>query len=100
MAGRDEAPRPAGLVHSVDHAFRLIAHLAAASEPQGVSDLARALELPRPTIYRLVDTLLEHHIVVRDEAGRRVTYRLGLRLLELGGTALSAANLQALCVPF
>ena len=94
-----DAVGPAGLVHSVDHAFRLIAHLAAASEPQGVSDFARALALPRPTIYRLLDTMRQHRIVMRDEAGRRVTYRLGLRLLELGGTVLSAANLQALCVP-
>jgi IclR family acetate operon transcriptional repressor len=87
------------LIHSVDHAFRLIAHLAAVSEPQGVSDLARALDLPRPTIYRLLDTLRAHHIVAQDRAGRRVIYRLGLRLLELGGTALCAANLQALCTP-
>jgi IclR family acetate operon transcriptional repressor len=85
-----------GMVNSVDHALRLIAYLAETGRPQSVSDLARALDLPRPTIYRLLGTLLEHQVVVRDEK----SYRLGLRLLELGGKALSAASLQAICLPF
>jgi IclR family acetate operon transcriptional repressor len=85
-----------GMVNSVDHALRLIACLAEAERPQGVSDLARALDLPRPTIYRLLGTLLEHQVVVRDDK----SYRLGLRLLELGGKALSAVSLQAVCLPF
>ncbi len=83
-------------INSVDHAFRLIAHLAGSELPQGVSDLARALDLPRPTIYRLLATLIEHQVVVRDDKN----YRLGLRLLELGGRALSAASLQATSLPF
>lgn len=83
-------------VNSVDHALRLMTQLAEAGEAQNVSDLARALDLPRPTLYRLLATLQEHGIVVRD--GTR--YRLGLRLLELGATVLSAASLQSVCLPF
>ncbi|MGB6053912.1 MAG: IclR family transcriptional regulator [Burkholderiaceae bacterium] len=82
-------------VNSVDHALRLIARLADCPEPQNVADLARALELPRPTVYRLLATLIEHRMVVRDAT----RYRLGLRLLELGGSALGAANLDAAAQP-
>jgi len=83
-------------VNSVDHALRLIACLADSPEPQNVADLARALDLPRPTVYRLLATLIEHRMVVRDAT----RYRLGLRLLELGGSALGAANLDAAAQPY
>jgi len=87
----------AGTVNSVDHALRLIALLAeSGQEPATVSDLARRLGLPRPTLYRLLATLGEHQFVVRDGKG----YRLTLRLLQLGETVLSAGTLQAVCRPY
>jgi len=89
-------PTP-GTVNSVDHALRLIALLAEPGRQAAtVSDLARALELPRPTLYRLLATLAEHQFVVRDGKG----YRLTLRLLQLGETVLSAGALQAVCRPY
>lgn len=79
----------AGMINSVDHALRLIEALHAA-QPLSVSDLARRLELPRPTVYRLLRTLGSHGLLVQDGT----SYRLSLRLLELGSTALTASALQ------
>lgn len=83
-------------VNSVDHAFRLIALLASSQEALTVSMLSAQLSLPRPTIYRLLGTLLEHQIVARS--GHK--YRLTLRLLELGESVLESTKVQGLCQPF
>lgn len=86
----------AGRVNSVDHAFRLMALLASSPEALTVSMLAAQLNLPRPTVYRLLGTLQEHQVVARS--GHR--YRLTLRLLELGESVLEATKVQSLCLPF
>ena len=84
----------AGTINSVDHALRLIEALHEA-QPLSVSDLARRLHLPRPTIYRLLRTLGEHGLLVQEGT----TYRLSLRLLELAGAAVSPSALQAAAQP-
>ena len=83
-----------GTINSVDHALRLIEALHEA-QPLSVSDLARRLRLPRPTVYRLLRTLGEHGLLVQEGTA----YRLSLRLLELATTTLSAAALQAAAQP-
>lgn len=84
----------AGTISSVDHALRLVEVLHEA-QPLSVSDMARRLHLPRPTIYRLLRTLGSHGLLVQEGT----TYRLSLRLLELASTALSASALQAAAQP-
>lgn len=84
----------AGTINSVDHALRLLEVLHE-TQPLSVSDLARRLQLPRPTIYRLLRTLGSHGLLVQEAS----TYRLSLRLLELASTALSASALQAAAQP-
>ena len=70
-------------INSVDHALRLLALLAEQGRPLNVSDMARGLSLPRPTIYRLLTTLQAHRAVFQDGKG----YRLGLGLVPLGEAA-------------
>lgn len=70
-------------INSVDHALRLLSLLAAQAKALNVSDMARGLALPRPTIYRLLATLQAHRVVVPDGKG----YRLGLGLVQLGEAA-------------
>jgi DNA-binding IclR family transcriptional regulator len=83
-----------GTINSVDHALRLIEALHA-DQPLSVTDLARRLGLPRPTIYRLLKTLGSHGLLVQEG----MAYRLSLRLLELASTALGASSLQAAAHP-
>jgi DNA-binding IclR family transcriptional regulator len=87
-------PPAGGTINSVDHALRLIEVLHAA-QPLSVSELARRLELPRPTVYRLLKTLGSHGLLVQDGT----FYRLSLRLLELASTALTASALEIAAQP-
>ena len=38
-------------------ALRLLAHIAASSDPPGLAELSRAMKLPKPTTYRLARAL-------------------------------------------
>ncbi len=84
-------------VNSVEHALRLIAHLAQEAAAQGATatELTRELGLPRPTVYRVLTTLQSQGWVTRES--RR--YRLTLRLLELAESAFSMTTMQAVCQP-
>lgn len=84
-------------INSVDHALRLISHLAEQTPVHGASmaELAEALGLPRPTLYRLLATLQAHDLIVR--VNKR--YRLTLRLAALAHAAFSNSGIQTLCQP-
>ena len=54
-----------------------------------MSDIQRGLGIPRPTVHRIVNTLLDHGYVVRDDDDR---YHLGMRLYELGMRVQSSSS--------
>lgn len=59
-----------------------------AAEPRlGLAQIAARTGLPKPTAHRVLRGLREAGLIVQD--GRRDAYRLGLRLLSLGGVVLS-----------
>lgn len=66
---------------TVDKALDVLFHLHEAGGAQGVSEIGRALDLPKSSCHRLLATLVNREIVDRDEGGR---YRPGLALLSLG----------------
>src|SRR4051794_27332065 len=66
----------------VDLALRLLDHLAGAREPVGISDLARALAVPKATVHRHVQTLLRHGFALQETATTR--YSAGIKLFILG----------------
>jgi len=66
---------------TVDNAVDLLFQLAAEEESQGVSSLARVLELPKANVHRLLSTLLRRGLVERDDRRR---YRAGPALVALG----------------
>jgi IclR family pca regulon transcriptional regulator len=63
----------------------------------GVSELARELGLGRSTTHRYVATLARLGYLQQDEATRR--YRLGLRVLDLGFSALNSMELRDVAAP-
>ena len=63
----------------------------------GVSDLARELGLSRSTTHRYVATLAALDYLQQDPASRK--YRLGLRVLDLGFSAISSMELRTLAAP-
>jgi len=62
-----------------------------------LGDLARAVDLSKSTVRRLLLTLDDVGLVVRDpETGR---YRLGTRCLELGAAAQASIDLRGIALP-
>ena len=66
---------------TVEKALDVLFHLHDAGEPVGLSDIGRALDLPKSSCHRLLKSLADREMVDRDERGR---YRPGLALLSLG----------------
>ena len=83
-----------GLVRGI----RLLELFTHKQQEWGLSELARALHMPRSTVFRLVHTLeqlkyLEHH-------PQRKTYQLGNRVLNLGFEYLASQELIEVARPF
>lgn len=70
-----------GTSTAIDKALAVLFHLHAQPTPLGVSELGRALGLPKSSTHRLLHTLGRHRLVEQDEAGR---YRPGIALVALG----------------
>lgn len=66
---------------TVEKALDVLFHLHDAGEAVGLSDIGRALNLPKSSCHRLLSSLMDREMVDRDEWGR---YRPGLALLSLG----------------
>jgi IclR family acetate operon transcriptional repressor len=86
-----------GTSTSVERAFELLDHIAAAG-PSGLTLAELAAEVPtaKSTTHRYVTTLLELGVVRRDGAGRLT---LGLRLVELAGALLDGDHLRSAAEP-
>lgn len=79
---------------TLDRGLRALEVLADAAEPLSIAELAARLEVHRSSAYRVLRTLEEHRLVLRDEAGM---IRLGPRLASLGRGA--APTLQQASLP-
>jgi DNA-binding IclR family transcriptional regulator len=78
---------------AIDKAFDVLFHLHGQPEPQRISEIGRALELPKSSVHRLLAALRRRELVEQDEAGR---YRPGAGLLGLALGVLEREPL-ALC---
>ncbi|MDR7555791.1 MAG: IclR family transcriptional regulator [Armatimonadota bacterium] len=83
-------------VQSVDRAMVLLAALGEAGCPLGVRELSARVMLPRPTVYRLLQTL-EHHGAVTAADGR---FMIGPRILWLAAQRLEHIELRTVGRPF
>ena len=63
-----------------------------------IKELSSELNLPKPTIYRILSTLRHFGFTTQDEVSKE--YRLGLRLVELGHTVLNQIDLRKVTEPF
>lgn len=81
---------------SVDKAIDVLFHLHVTRSPVGVTDLGRALGLPKSSAHRLLAALGRRGLVDRDDRGR---YRPGIGLLALGLGVLDAEPIVAAARP-
>lgn len=81
---------------AVEKALDVLFHLHAERRACGVSEIGRALEMPRSTAHRLLQALLGRHLVERTGRGR---YRPGIGLVALGLGVLSVDPIVAAARP-
>ena len=79
-------------IQSVDRAAAILKALASGPRRLGVSELADRLELSRPTVHGLLQTLQVHGFVEQDRDSGK--YQLGAGLLHLGNSYLDLNELR------
>ena len=84
-------PPAAGGIQSLEKGLAVIEALAQSPTALSANTLARSLELTRPTVYRVLASLVEQGWVVREREERR--YHLSFKLLDLAHRTLKGADL-------
>jgi DNA-binding IclR family transcriptional regulator len=99
MPGDKKLPvrKTASGVKSVQVALNVLEAVAAASEPISVTEIARRLGLTKPSVFRHLKTLVEHHMLNQDPTTTR--YTLGVRLHVLGQLASSQIDILKVSDP-
>lgn len=84
-------------VQSLERAFALLEAFAPNNSEQGISDLSRRVNLPRPTVSRLVATLESLGYLRQNKETKK--YSLGSKLLYLGTVVQAGFNLMDVAAP-
>lgn len=84
-------------IQVIERMMALLDVLAESSEPVALKTLAATTGLHPSTAHRILAAMTGSRIVERHEAG---TYRLGIRLLELGNLVKSRLNIRDVAAPF
>lgn len=64
----------------------------------GLSELARAVALPKATVYRIAETLLERGYLIKDRKDQ--SYQLGYKVLNLSNVILSHLDYRRIALPY
>lgn len=92
-----EVAKSPSSIQVIERMMSLLDALAASPEPASLKQLAQATDLHPSTAHRILGAMTAARFVERQEAG---TYRLGIRLLELGNLVKSRINLREVAQPF
>ncbi|MCW7753600.1 IclR family transcriptional regulator [Desulfobotulus sp. H1] len=74
-------------IQSVQRALRILSFFSSKNPRLGITDVSKRMELPKPTVHGLMQTLHEEGFLQQDPETKK--YALGLKIYELG-TYLSA----------
>ena len=94
VSGTGKAP---GSIQVIERMMSLLDALAASPDAASLKQLALATELHPSTAHRILAAMSTARFVERQDAG---TYRLGIRLLELGNIVKSRINVREVALPF
>ncbi|MGE4277248.1 MAG: IclR family transcriptional regulator [Lawsonibacter sp.] len=85
-------------VRVVDRTLNIIEALAGAPRGMPLNALSESVGLHKATVYRLLQSLVGRHYVIKDEESGK--YRLTMRLFDLGSQILGGFNLLGVARPF
>lgn len=81
----------------IERLITLLEVIAVAGRPVTAAEAQRASGLPRPTCYRLLQTMAEHGLLAPEGEGAR--YVIGDRLLRIAMLGRSDADINRACAP-
>ena len=84
-------------IQVIERMMSLLDVLAQSPDPVALKNLAQATSLHPSTAHRILAAMTGSRLVERHEAG---TYRLGIRLLELGNLVKSRLNIRDVASPY
>jgi DNA-binding IclR family transcriptional regulator len=93
-SGSAKAP---GSIQVIERMMSLLDALAASPETASLKHLASVTELHPSTAHRILAAMTAARFVERQDAG---TYRLGIRLLELGNIVKSRISVREVALPY
>jgi DNA-binding IclR family transcriptional regulator len=85
-------------IKSVDRAMQILFAFSVEDRLLGVADLSEKLCLNQSTVHHLATSLKQWGLLEQDPMSRK--YRLGVRLVELGGTMLQSRGLASAIQPY
>ena len=97
MAALQEPKESKNSIQVIERMMSLLDALAASPDPASLKQLAAATELHPSTAHRILAAMTAARFVERQDAG---TYRLGIRLLELGSIVKSRISLREVALPY
>ena len=86
------------LIQSMARAAKILEHLAYNGNNESLSNISRALELNKSTVFTLISTWEQLGYVQQNQDTGK--YSLGLKLFELGQVVYSSMDLRANAMPF
>jgi IclR family KDG regulon transcriptional repressor len=92
----DEERSSVPYVRVIGKAVAILDALALGTEEKSLAEICRRVRVNRSTAYRILGTLEQHNLVSR---GEERGYRLGIKLLELGGAAQGALGIRRVALP-
>ncbi|MTI84721.1 MAG: IclR family transcriptional regulator [Firmicutes bacterium] len=95
---KDRNNEEVATVQSVGRALKILEVLSKQCAPLSVSDIAHRVDLKLSTVYRLLSTLVHYDFVTQEDETSK--YRLTLKLLHMGKTALDFYDLRTTARPF
>lgn len=84
-------------VPALEKALAIIETLSDMDEPIGVSELCKLLDIPKTSVFFILNTLDKHQYILKTEDGR---YKLGTRFISIGLSVLNKIDIRAIAKPF
>jgi DNA-binding IclR family transcriptional regulator len=87
-----------GTVQAIERGCIILNALGKGKQNYSIQDLSSELNIPKPTVHRILSTLRHFGFVAQNEVSKE--YNLGFRLVELGHIVLEQIDIRKVAEPF